>query len=281
MSFAAVMHAAWLCGLGLTCAAARGDEGAVQRPLWEIGLGVAGLRVPDYRGSDQSRSYALPLPYLVYRGQWLRADRDGARALLLDTNRVELDVSVGASVPSRSRDNHARSGMPDLPATFEIGPNANIGLMRSADKKVKLDLRLPVRAVISVQRSPQGEGAIFSPNLNLDIAGLAGGWNLGLLAGPLYGDRKYHALFYGVDPAYATADRPAYRASGGYEGWRALAASSRRFGRAWVGAFVRYDSVRGAVFETSPLVRSKDAVSVGLGVAWVLGSSSELVSSPD
>ena len=84
MSFAAVMHAAWLCGLGLTCAAAQGDEGAVQRPLWEIGLGVAGLRVPDYRGSDQSRTLWFPVPYLVYRGQWLRADREGARAVLLE-----------------------------------------------------------------------------------------------------------------------------------------------------------------------------------------------------
>jgi outer membrane scaffolding protein for murein synthesis (MipA/OmpV family) len=249
----------------------------VQRPLWELGLGVAGLRLPDYRGSDQYHAYALPLPYIVYRGQWLRADREGARALLVDTSRVKVDVSVAASVPTRSRDNAAREGMPDLAATGEIGPNVNVTLFRSADRRTKLDLRLPVRAAVTLQRSPKFVGATFSPNLNLDLANVAGGWNVGLLAGPLYGNRRYHEHFYGVDDAYATAARPAYRAPGGYAGWQALAATSRRFGNTWVGAFVRHDSLAGAVFRDSPLVRSQHAVSAGVGVSWVFARSSELV----
>jgi outer membrane scaffolding protein for murein synthesis (MipA/OmpV family) len=250
-----------------------------QRPLWELGLGVAGLRLPDYRGSDQYRTYALPLPYVVYRGKWLKADREGARALLVDVDRVKVDVSVAASVPTRSRDNVAREGMPDLPATGEIGPNVNITLYRTAG--TKLDLRLPLRAAITFQSSPKFIGATFSPSLNLDLIEVAGGWNVGLLAGPLFGDRKYHEHFYGVDPIYATATRPAYRASGGYAGWQALAATSRRFGNTWVGAFLRYDSLAGAVFEDSPLVRSKHAVTAGVGISWVFARSSELVTTTD
>ena len=248
-----------------------------QRPLWELGAGVAGLRIPDYRGSDQSHSYLLPLPYVVYRGQWLRADRDGTRALLINVPRFELDISVGASVPTNSSDNVARRGMPDLPGTLEIGPNANVHLLGSNDRRYKLDLRLPLRAAFTIQRSPRAVGLTFSPNLNLDIANVAGGWNLGMLTGPLFGDRKQHALFYTVDAAYATADRPAYQAAGGYEGWRALVATSRRFGNAWFGGFVRYDSLRGAAFEGSPLVRRKDALSFGFGVSYVFARSSELV----
>lgn len=275
---------------GALCTPARADEEATvltsdappatarkQRPLWELGVGVAGLRIPDYRGSDQSRGYLLPLPYFVYRGQWLRADRDGTRALLVESPRFDLDVSVGASVPTNSGDNDARRGMPDLPGTVEIGPNANFRLLNSADRRFKLDLRLPLRAAFTLQRSPRGVGVTFSPNLNLDVANVAGGWNLGLLTGPLYGDRKQHALFYTVDQAYATADRPAYQAAGGYEGWRALAATSRRFGNTWLGGFVRYDGLRGAVFENSPLVRRKDAVSFGFGVSYVFAQSSEFV----
>jgi len=250
-----------------------------QRPLWELGIGVAGLRLPDYRGSDQYRAYALPLPYVVYRGKWLKADREGARALLVDVDRVKVDVSVAASVPTRSRDNVAREGMPDLPATGEIGPNVNITLYRTAG--AKLDLRLPLRGAITFQSSPKFIGATFSPNLNLDLTEVAGGWNVGLLAGPLFGDRKYHEHFYGVDPIYATATRPAYRASGGYAGWQALAATSRRFGNTWVGAFLRYDSLAGAVFEDSPLVRSKHAVTAGVGISWVFARSSELVTTTD
>ena len=48
-----------------------------ERPLWEAGLGVTALSFPDYRGSDHQRGYLLPLPYLIYRGQVFRADRDG------------------------------------------------------------------------------------------------------------------------------------------------------------------------------------------------------------
>ena len=252
-----------------------------QRPLWELGVGVAGLRLPDYRGSDQSRGYLLPLPYVVYRGTWLKADRDGARALLFDTQRVKVDVSVAASTPTRSEDNAAREGMPNLPGTGEIGPNLNVTLAASSNDRWKLDLRLPLRAAFTLQRSPRFVGTTFSPNLNLDIGGVGGGWNVGLLTGPVFADRKYHEYLYGVDPAYATAARPAYQAHGGYAGWQALAATSRRFGSTWVGAFLRYDSLGGAVFEDSPLVRRRSALTLGFGVAWILATSSELVSSTD
>ena len=254
---------------------------AVQRPLWELGLGVAGLRLPDYRGSDQSRNYVLPLPYVVYRGTWLKADRDGARALLFDTQRVKVDVSVAASTPSHSRDNTARAGMPDLSGTVELGPNLNVTLASSAKERWKLDLRLPLRAAATLERSPKFVGTTFSPNLNLDVAALGGGWNLGLLAGPVFADRKYHAYYYGVDAAYATADRPAYQAHGGYAGWRALAATSRRFGNTWVGAFLRYDDLHGAAFDDSPLVRRSSALTFGFGVSWILATSSELVTASD
>ncbi len=253
----------------------------VQRPLWELGLGVAGLRLPDYRGSDQSRGYLLPLPYIVYRGTWLKADRDGARALLFDSQRVKVDVSVAASTPTRSNDNAARQGMPNLPGTGEIGPNLNITLAASSQNRWRLDARLPLRAAVSLQRSPKFVGTTFSPHLNLDIGGVGGGWNLGMLTGPVFADRKYHDHFYGVDAAYATPGRAAYQARGGYAGWQALAATSRRFGRTWVGGFVRYDNLRGASFEDSPLLRSTTALTFGFGVAWILATSSELVASGD
>lgn len=256
-------------------------ESASSGPLWELGLGAAAVRLPDYRGSDQARSYLLPLPYVVYRGKILRADRDGARALLLESDRVKVDVSVAASVPTHSRDNRARSGMDDLAPAVEIGPNLNIELAQWSDRRVRLDLRLPLRAAIAVQRSPRTIGATFSPNLNLDFRNVAGGWHLGLLGGPLYADRKYHSYYYGVEAADATAQRPAYRAPGGYAGWQALAATSRRFGRTWVGAFVRYDNLRGAVFESSPLVRRDHAMTAGIGVSWVFATSDRLVPSED
>lgn len=260
---------------------AAANQNTRQRPLWELGVGVAGLRLPDYRGSEQNHSYLLPVPYVVYRGAFLRADREGARAILVDAQRLKVDLSVAGSVPTRSNGNTARRGMPNLPGTFEIGPNLNYTLFGSVQDKVKLDLRLPVRAAISAQRSPQLVGVTFSPDLNLDLGRMTGGWNVGLLGGPLYANRKYNAHYYGVDAPYANSDRPVYRAAGGYAGWQALAATSRRFENIWVGAFVRYDNLKGAVFEASPLVRQRSALTVGFGISYVFARSSDMVAATD
>jgi len=252
-----------------------------QRPLWELGIGVSGLRLPDYRGSDQSHSYLLPFPYIVYRGKWLKSDRDGTRAMLFDSQAVKLDLSLGATAPAQSSDNAAREGMPDLPGTAEIGPSLNLTLARSTRKHWKLDLRMPLRAAITLQRSPSYAGLTFSPNLNLDVTGADGGWNMGVLTGPLFADRKNHQLYYGVDAAYATSQRRAYEASGGYAGWQTIASTSRRFGDFWLGGFVRYEALHGATYIDSPLIRKNSALTVGFGISWVLHTSSETVPSAD
>ncbi|MCK6427164.1 MAG: MipA/OmpV family protein [Burkholderiaceae bacterium] len=251
-----------------------------RQPLWEAGLGLAVLHLPDYRGSARSRNLQLPLPYLVYRGDWLRADRDGARAVLLDTRRVELDLSVGGTAPAASADNPRRTGMADLPPTVEIGPNLNLTLWRAERGRARLDLRLPLRAVFTLERRPRAIGGVFEPVLNLDQR-LDGGWNLGLQAGVLAGSRSYHRHFYTVASEEARADRPAYAAGGGRAGWQALAALSRRQGAWWYGAFWRHDDLRGAVFVDSPLVERRRHWSAGLGLSWVFAASDRRVSVSD
>jgi MipA family protein len=259
----------------------KASSAAAGEPLWELGLGVAAVRFPDYRGSDQMSTYALPLPFVAYRGRFLRADRDGARAILFAGRRVVVDMSLSASVPNKSKNNDARRGMPDLPGTFEIGPNLNVELWQSSDSKLKLDLRLPVREAVTIETSPRAIGVTFSPSLNLDVRGFAGRWNLGLLAGPLYADRRYHERFYGVAPEFASAARPTYSAPGGYAGWRATTAFSRRLGNAWIGGFVRYDDLHGAAFAPSPLVRRETSVTAGFGVSWIFATSSQRVVTDD
>ena len=251
------------------------------KPLWELGIGIAAVRFPDYRGSDQSSVYALPLPFIAYRGQFLRADRDGARAILFSGTRVTVDVSLSASVPTRSKNNDARQGMPDLAGTFEIGPNLNVELWQSADRRLKLDFRVPLRQAVTLESHPRNAGITVSPNINLDGREFAGGWRFGLLAGPLFGNRRQHAYFYGVAPEFATATRAAYAAPGGFAGWRGIGAVSRRFGSAWVGGFVRYDDLNGANFAASPLVRSDHGFTAGFGVSWIFAASSQRVVADD
>jgi len=255
--------------------------GLSEKPLWELGLGVAGVRFPDYRGSDESNFFALPLPYIAYRGTLLRADSDGARAILFAGKRVTIDVSVSASVPTRSKNNDARQDMPDLAGTFEIGPNVNVELWESADKRMKVEFRMPLRQAITLERHPRSAGLTLSPNVNLDLREFIGGWKLGMLIGPLFGNRRQHQYFYGVAPEFATPTRPAYDAPGGYAGWRAIAAMSRRFGNLYVGGFVRHDDLHGARYAPSPLVRSDRAFTAGFGMSWIFAASSQRVVAED
>ncbi|HRD95503.1 MAG TPA: MipA/OmpV family protein [Rubrivivax sp.] len=250
---------------------------AADQPLWELGLGAAWVHLPHYRGSDQSRDWLLPVPYAVYRGEILRANRDGARAVLLDSERFDFDISVSASAPTRSSDNRAREGMADLAATVEVGPNLNSTLARGAFWK--LDLRLPVHAVFTVQGKPRTIGWTASPVINLDLQWA--GWNLGVQGGPRWASRRYHGFYYDVDTADATAVRPAYAAQGGYAGWRLMAGASRRLADFWLGAFVRADGVGGAVFDASPLVRQRHNLTYGLALSWVFSTSDERVAGRD
>ncbi len=266
--------------LCLLCAlAAAAPAAAEELPLWELGVGVGGFALPDYRGADQGRGYVLPVPYVVYRGDFLKADRRGIRGELFDTDRIELNISVAASLPVDSSRNAARAGMPDLRPSLELGPSLEFTLWRSRDGRSLLELRLPLRAAFTLESSPQGIGWVATPNLNLDLPGRGAlaGWNFGLLAGPVYGSRRQHEYFYGVAPQFATPARPAYDAPGGYAGLQFLAAASRRFAGFWVGAFVRADTLSGAAFEASPLLKRDTYVAAGAGIAWVLGVSRERV----
>jgi hypothetical protein len=170
--------------------------------------------------------------------------------------------------------------MPDLDPTLEIGPSLNFFLFRSEDKKRRLELRLPVRAVIASDFSHvRSAGWVFQPNLNLDVRDPLGyqGWNLGLLGGPLFSDRRYNRYFYAVDPAFATADRPAYTAGGGYAGTQFIAALSKRHRDFWAGGFVKWDTLNNAAFADSPLVKTRQYFAAGFAVAWILGESKTTV----
>jgi outer membrane scaffolding protein for murein synthesis (MipA/OmpV family) len=253
------------------------------RPLWELGVGAGVVTFGNYPGSATTQAYPVPVPYLRYRGKFLRADRDGVRGVLFEQPRVAINLSAGASVPVRSSGDAARAGMPDLRATLEAGPALDLHLWRSHDRAIALDARLPVRLAFTVSAPPRTVGWFIAPNLNLDFHHLGGrpGWNLGLLAGPLYATRHYNDYYYSVAPAYATPGRAAYAAPGGYAGTEVIAALSRRYPKLWVGAFVRYEALGGAVFAASPLLRRDHDWAGGVGVAWIVSHSARQVSADE
>jgi hypothetical protein len=50
--------------------------------------------------------------------------------------------------------------------------------------------------------------------------------------------------------------------------------ASKRYPKYWLGVFARWDSLEGAVFADSPLVKSENYFAAGIGIAWILGESS-------
>jgi outer membrane protein len=245
-------------------------------PLWELGLGVAPLSMPAYRGSETREFYLAPMPYVTFRGDFLKVDREGIRGLLYDSPRLRVDISADGAIPASSDEGDAREGMPDLDPMGEIGPSLNYLIHEGP--RTRLRLRMPVRAVFASDFTfIDHEGWKAHPQVNLDIMDVGDGWNFGMILGPIFADRRYHAYYYEVKPEYATDTRPAWRAKGGYSGTSLLLSASRRFADTWVGMFLRYDNLDGAAFENSPLVETRHSFMAGLGVAWILGRSSRTV----
>ena len=253
--------------LALTMAAA---PARADRPLWELGIGAGWLHLPHYRGSDQSRDWLLPIPYFIYRGEVFRADREGARAMLLDQKEgVDIDISAAVNTPTRSQDNRAREGLANLAPTVELGPSLNYALARAPGWQ--LDVRVPARAVFTVERKRGLIGWTANPELHL--ATTISGWDVRLQGGPVFNSRAYNQYFYDVLPAEARPGRQAYRAPGGAAGWVGTLSASRRLGPVWIGIYTQADALNGAAFESSPLVRQRTNISVGIGMSWVFKES--------
>lgn len=250
---------------------------AEQKPLWELGLGVGAIVFRDYRGADSAHALPLPVPYFVYRGRYLQADRDGMNSRLFNREQIELRLSLNATPPVSQ--SSTRSGMTRLRPTVEAGPSLDLQLWKSSESQVKLALNLPLRAAVTIESPPRAIGWFFAPHVNVDIADALGqqGWTLGLQAGPLFADRRYHDYFYTVAPQYATAARPAFEAAGGYSGTQLLASLSKRYPAHWVGGYVRYDTLSGAAFAASPLVKRDSYWMAGVAVTWMIRQSSRLV----
>ncbi len=256
---------------------------AQQRPRWELGIGVAAFQLPYYRGSKVSRAYALPFPYIVYRGEHFKIDDEEISGEMYKSEKVVLDLSLGGGVPVPKVDEGPRQGMPGLDVTFEIGPSPEFRLWQGRQNKNKnIWLHLPVRAAFSIGSDGiNHQGWVFSPFIEYTKKKFnASDLEHFIAFGPLFANDRYHDYFYGVDPIYATSTRPAYQGRGGYSGSRITLRTEKRYENMALSVFLRLDTLNNAVFLDSPLVETKDYYMLGFTVSWIFNRSDELVYSP-
>ena len=258
--------------------------GVRDRPLVELGIGGGAGWVPDYPAADQGRFRGILVPYLIYRGELLRSDEEGARARARLSDGIELSLSASGSLPVSSSDNTARRGMPDLDWLGEIGPTLRMTLWQSprATRPRRVLLDTPIRAVFSSDwSSVEFRGFTFSPTLAWEERDLLRpDSRLRLSVAPIFATGRFMEYFYSVGQPYVLPDRPAYDANGGYLGTR-LQASWRMKLTRWLTLVAggRVENFSGATNAGSPLFRSEWNAAAAIGLSVALWRSDAMVPS--
>lgn len=244
-----------------------------KQPLWELGVGAGSYMSPHYLGANQSAIYTLPLPFIIYRGERVRADKGGLFSQIIGSDAVDLHVSLGGSLPVNSEDNDARQGMEDLDLMLEVGPTLQVKLYRSHLGKWRLDV--PLRSVFSLGESVNYRGLIFNPRIHYVFN--VSDWRFTQTLGPVFSSEHFHDYIYQVDQPYVTAERHEYNAKSGYTGLRYSFGVSKHFGDIFLGSFLNYYNLDHAKNEKSPLMKTDDYVALSFAVSWVFAKSSRLV----
>lgn len=241
------------------------------RSLWELGAAGAGGTRPAYPGSDTRLTNQAALPYAIYRGRYLRVGDGGVRVRARKDETTELDIGVSGSLGSNSNEVQARAGMPNLGTLIELGPRLKIRLP-SRPSGARVTLNLPLRAVFDLSDSVRDRGYTFEPGLSV-------GWrpwaktSVGVGLTAFFGDRRLNRLFYGVDPQFTDTalGRTAFEARAGLIATRLSLSMSTAVNRdLYFGSYLRFDTVRGAANEDSPLVRKTEGLTAGVGLSWTL-----------
>jgi outer membrane scaffolding protein for murein synthesis (MipA/OmpV family) len=265
----AMSLASWSCAL-----AQQPQEAAGKPPLWELGGFTVAVSQQAYPGSDQQINRALALPFFIYRGEFLRVDRDTAGLRAIKTSNFELDIGVAGAFGGDTTELEARRGMPKLGTLVEAGPRVRWNFAE-APGWGRWRVELPLRAVFDLSDHATHRGLSFEPKVVFDSRPVTG-WFYGASVSAVLADQPLARTFYDVTPAQATAQRAAYSAKSGLVSWRLATSISRSLSPDWrLFGFARLDTVAGAANEDSPLVRQKTGASVGVGLVYTWTRSAQ------
>jgi hypothetical protein len=267
-------------GFGQACAESEEAKPLnTARPLWEAGVGGFAGSLPDYPAAGENTFHAFALPFVVYRGDFLRVggeENEGAiSGRFIKSERFEFDITLSGAFPVDSGSNSARRDMPDLDYLFGIGPQLIFRLINESGHR-KLNLNLQARSVFSTDLSSlDHRGYVFNPKLSY-IHEHVTGLDLKVFAnaGPIFATEKLMDYFYEVDAEFVTPGRPAYDADAGYLGSNITLGISKLFNsrfRLILGA--RLGIHHGAANDDSPLFKDKLNLGVFSAFAWTFVQS--------
>ncbi len=252
------------------------------KPLWTLGLFNGVARLPLYRGSATYRIYALPLPYLIYRGKIIQSDREGLRGIFFRSESLETSISIFGNPPVNENDT-AREGMGDLDPILEIGPALKWFFLGRAPRQY-LYLSPAFRWVTSVGLPDNlkfsYQGWRFLINLVYQNDAIWGNeqWGSGFKVGIDFADRRYNGYFYDVSEEYALPGRPAFDADSGYGGFMVSGNLIYRINHHFsIAVYGRWDALAGAIYQDSPLVEENNNFTAAAALIWTIATSRKQV----
>ncbi len=251
------------------------------QPQYEVGVGVITLNIPDYPGSDNNIIRAVPFPYYVYRGKYLRSDDEGTRARLLSSKNHETGLSFSFNFPVKSGDSPVRQGMPDLDAILAIGPRILFRFLTDSPSH-KLNLSLATRAVFSTKFSfnnlMRAEGYSLEPRLAYWYRWPLSQTTLFSSLSFEFGSAKYAGYFYNVPTNFSTTERPQFGAKAGLIETALAAGFGQQLSKdLFLFAGGSWRNLEFAANRDSPLVASKNNLGFLVGLVWTFYESEEKV----
>ncbi len=131
-------------------------------PTLELGAGISAFSLPDYRGSENSSTYVLPVPYIKYRSERLRLD-GGVKGVFFESEDVLFTLSADLTL-SPDDDSDDRKGMDDLDTILEIGPALNYRFYPMQNGALWADVA--VRFGHTLNSDFDNVGYVFAPRLS-------------------------------------------------------------------------------------------------------------------
>lgn len=96
----------WIGALALCYAV---NASAVFDGEMELGIGLGGQYIHDYRGSKETQIQFLPFPFVKYHGDFLKIDRKGVEGEIYASDRFEFNLSADLALNGDSHDNRLRA----------------------------------------------------------------------------------------------------------------------------------------------------------------------------
>lgn len=252
------------------------------KPLWELHLFGSVARLPLYRGSDDYRTYTVPLAYIIYRGSLFQADRGGLRGILFRSDHLETTFSFYGNPPVDD-DDTAREGMGDLDPIIEAGPALKWFFLGRHPRQY-LYFRPAIRWTASIglpdnlKTHHTGWRGLINLIYQYEPSWWDNRWRFGVNLGADFADRRYHRTFYEVPATFARPDRPRYKANGGFGGFSLAGSVSYRLtDYLSLILYGRWDALGEAVYQDSPLVEEENNLIGAVALNWRLYTSKKRV----